>query len=486
MSDGGGLRLEALLERRSRRLRVIVLGVALGCSLGILVYAGFRLIPPHPFGLADDYRVFYSAAKLLTAGHNPYATRGLEAVEQAVYHYPHLQPTLDSFAYLPITATVMVPLSQLPFWVSYALYSALGLVVAGLVISLLARDLGWRHDRLLVGAVVVSWVTVLGFVSGQFDALMLAVVAGAMLLGWRQHPLPSGLVMGLVWLKPDLLWPAPIFLFLALWPQRRSAARFALGFALTSTGCLAAYPGLLPAWWSAALGFSRTVGVSQPDLAGLPSLAGAAPAGWRLASGLTAPGSLAVAAIALAAMAVFAAWMMLSPDWRRLTPVGRIAWGVALPLGIWLVATPYAHTNDDLLLLPLLMLTVGRDARRVHGLGLWLSLAVVALVLLTWPGGLVPWEVATAAAILLGAAVWRRRTDPLLTGFGAGLAVLAMALLPPVSPFHLLQVALTPLAAAAVLVEGCRTCWMEVGGAGTGPAYASEPHLGIASSAVGG
>ena len=36
-------------------------------------------------------------------------------------------------------------------------------------------------------------------------------------------------------------------------------------------------------------------------------------------------------------------------------------------------------------------------------------------------------------------------------------------------------VGLTPLAVLVLVVEGGRTCWMEVGGAGTGPAYFPEP-----------
>ena len=62
-----------------------------------------------------------------------------------------------------------------------------------------------------------------------------------------------------------------------------------------------------------------------------------------------------------------------------------------------------------------------------------------------------------------------------LTGLGTGLAVLALVTLPVVYQFHTLPVGLTPLAVAVLCVEGARTVWIEVGGAGTGPAYASEP-----------
>jgi hypothetical protein len=179
-------------------------------------------------------------------------------------------------------------------------------------------------------------------------------------------------------------------------------------------------------------------------------------------------------ALALIAIATFSIWMMTSSDWRRVSPVGRIAWGVGLPVAIWLAATPYAHPNDDLLLLPLFMLTVGRDARRVHGQGLALAVLVVVWILLIWPSGVVPWPLGLLVLGVLAAALWHWRTDSRLTGFGAGLCLLSLATLPAVWPFHLLQVGLTPVAVVLLVVEGARTCWMEVGGAGTGPAYVAD------------
>ncbi|MGH7704833.1 MAG: hypothetical protein ACRENY_03105, partial [Candidatus Dormibacteria bacterium] len=139
-----------------------------------------------------------------------------------------------------------------------------------------------------------------------------------------------------------------------------------------------------------------------------------------------------------------------------------------------------------LLLLPLLMVTVGRDARRIHGLGLGLSAATLLLLLLVWPLGVVPWQVGLPILGGLGVAVWLGRTDLRLTGYGAGLCVLTLAVLPPIWGLHLLGVGLTPVAVLVLVVEGARTCWMAVGGAGTGPAYFEEPvGPGIAGSPSG-
>jgi hypothetical protein len=310
-----------------------VLLISVGCSLSLAAYALTRFIPPRPYGLADDYRVFFAAARLLGGGHSPYDWGKLQAVEQLAQFYSRLPTTLDSFANLPIAATLLEPLSKLPFWASYIAFTCFGAATALLMLALLARDLGWTRVAALVLGVLVSWIARLGFAAGPFDALMFAVLAGSMLLAWHDRPFLAGLVVALIWVKPDLLWPAPVFLFLVLWQRPRRAWWFAVGFAAVSALCLAASSGLLPAWWRAAHGFASGVGTQQPDLAGLPGLLRASPAGSGLGTGVLAPGTLVVIAGALVGMAVFAAWMMLSSDWRQVSPVGRIAWGGRAAVG---------------------------------------------------------------------------------------------------------------------------------------------------------
>jgi len=467
--------LEELLGNRGRRLRWLILAVTLGCALGLAVFAVFHEIPPRPAGLADDYRVFYAAAELIGRGVNPYHLGPLQAAEQAAHAYPSLNPVLDTFVDPPITAWLLVPLSKLPFWPSYGIVTALSVVFGVITLTLLARDLGWRHTSILAASVIVSWIGLLGLLSGQFDALLFAALAGSMLLAWHERSLAAGCVLAVTLLKPSLLWPVPIFMFLALWPDRRKALHFAAGFLLVAALFALSSWSLLASWWHQLGVFGGGVGTQQPDLAGLPGLLVAAPSSWHLGTGLTAPATLGLIALAFTSMAVFAVWMMISPDWRRVSPVGRVTWAVALPVGVWLLAIPYAHPNDDLLLLPLFMLTVGRDARRVHGLGLGLSAATMALFLLIWPAEVVPWSLGLLLLALLAVGVWYWRTEIRLTGFGAGLCVLALAMLPPIEGFHLLTVGLTPVAVLILVVEGARTCWMEVGGAGTGPAYFEEP-----------
>ena len=465
--------LDELLESRSRRPRMLVLALVIGVSVGMVVLALTRVLPPHPYGLGSDFRVLYGAAKAIADGQNPYSPQVLLHFLQRADPYPYQQPALNYFAYLPITAVVLVPLTTLPFWAAFVVLTAVGAAAAGVVTVFLLRDLGWSHDRLTAAAALVSWISFQGFLYGQFDAVLLAAVGGAMLLAWHHRPLASGLVLGVLWVKPDLLWPAPIFLALALWPDRHRILWFATGFATASMAALLAGVALLAPWGHALARFSTGIGTTQPDLSGLPSLQQAAPPAWGFTGHLLTPGTLAVIALALLGMVVFGWWLLASSAWDGVTEVGRISWAVSVPVAIWLAATPYAHSNDDLLLLPLLALVLGRDVRRLHGSGLWLAIGVVLLMLLAWPAGVVPWPVALGVFGALASLLWGLREDERLTGFGAALALLLIAYLPVLDPIHLLPVSLTPVAALVVVVEGCRTCWMEVGGAGTGPAYAS-------------
>ncbi len=473
--------LEALLERRDRRLRTLVLGSVFGICLGYAVYALLHLVPPQPYGLGGDYRVFYAAAGMVAAHHDPYHLAALQRAEQAAWAYPRAlwQPALDRFANPPAVALAMGPLTALPFWASYAVFTAIGLAALAVVVAVLARDLGWHHWVLLLVAAVLTWIGLLGITAGQFDAMLTAAVGGAMVLAWRDHPAGAGALLGLAWIKPDLVWPVPIFLFLALWPDRRAAGRMGAGFLAAGLGLLALQlalvPALLPQWLGTLTRFAGAVGRVQPDLGGLPGMLRALPAHWGLGTGLASPGSLALVGVGLAAMAVFAVWLARAEDWTEVTRVGRIAWGVAFPLGVWLLVTPYSHPNDDLLLLPLVLLTIGRDARRVHGSGLLGSVAAILLLAAFWPVRLLPLALLPVVLAMAAVLLWVRRTDARLTGFGSGIVLLTLVTLPGVAPFHALVVGLTPLAALALVVEAGRTVWMEVGGAGTGPAYVQRP-----------
>ncbi len=466
-------------QEPSRWLGPLLLTGVVIADIGFSVRALVRALPPTSSGLAYDFRVFYGAAAALAQHHDPYHSPALVLAEQAADHLSRPQPGAAQFVSAPIVAVVLRPLTGLPFWAAFALFSAVGLVVLAVSLAVLARDLGWRHWAILVLAVITTWIGFSGLVVGQLDALLFGVVAGGLVLAWRGHPAWAGALLALIWLKPDIAWPVPVFTALALWPDRRAAVRLGSAFTVSAALLLGIQwlvrPGLLGSWVREVLHFSRSAGHAQPDLAGLPGVVAALPARWGLGTGLTSPSSLGVLAIGCLAMAAVGWWLVRHPGGFGLTRIERLGWGVAIPLAIWLLVTPYSHPNDDLLLTPLVLLTLGRDARRVHGPGLLPAVAAVAALAFLWKLHVPLLPLLPLVAVIAAILLWVRPTDPRLTGFGVGIVILALVSLPILPPFHPSAAGLTSLAALALLIEAGRTLGMDVGAAASAPPRGREP-----------
>lgn len=386
------------------RTRRLILGGLLVFTLVFAVFALEHMLPPQPYGLADDWRVFYAAATVVQHGGNAYDAATMHAAEQAAQHYQNVQPSLDDFTDLPVVALLLRAVTWLPFWPSYILFTAIGVVIAAAALIAWIRDAGWRRGGLWVLAAMCSWPMLLGFFSGQFDALLLGATVGALVLMRRNRPIAAGLCMAGVLLKPHLLWPLPLLLFAVWLPEPRRAWRFAAaGAAVVAAGAALGFV-LVPhasGFLSHLLGFGSRVGAEQPDLAGLPAMVLHLPGGSAAGAALAVAGVEAVLALALACPR-YRPLRELGAEQRSLVPLAGLA--------LWLALTPYAHPNDDVLLFPLLALLIGRDARALG-----------------------------RAALLTGAALG------------------AMAVLPTIWPFHVLSVPVTPVAVSLVALAGLRS-----------------------------
>lgn len=426
------------------RLRRLLLGSVLVTTLGFALFALQHMLPPQPYGLADDWRVFYAAAHAVQQGGNPYDASTIHAAEQAAQHYRSVQPSLDDFTDLPVVALLLRAVTWLPYWTSYAVFTALGSAVALAALALWLRESGWtRRAPWLLGA-MASWVMLLGLFSGQFDALLLGGTIAALWCMRRHRPLAAALCMSAVLLKPHLLWPLPLLLFAVWLPDRRRAWSFA-GWtaALLAGGTLAGFA-LVPGssgFFGHLLGFGARVGSVQPDLAGVPGLLLHLPGGAIAGVAVAAAGVAGVLGLAVAA-ARDPRLRTLGERHRALIPLAGLA--------LWLACAPYAHPNDDVLLFPLLALLVGADAAQLEGralaLGLAGSLAVAAAFIAAPVAG---WLLLAAAAC--AALVRRRRFQA--AGLGSA-GVAALAVLPAAWPFHVLSVPVTPVAVALVAVAG--------------------------------
>ena len=238
----------------------------------------------------------------------------------------------------------------------------------------------------------------------------------------------------------------PLLLAAAQLPDRRGAMRCASAAAGTALAAVAAGEALMPgstaAFLSHLVTFGGRISAVQPDLAGLPGMVSRLPGGAALGVAIAAVGVLLVLGVA---------WLA-ARDGRalRLRRERRVALCVGLGLAAWLLTTPYAHPNDDVLLFPLLALIAGRDAASLGERDLVRALActlgVVAAFVIAAPLG---------AVASLAVAYWLLRRPAEVRGSDlAALALVAIAILPMAWPFHVLDVSLTPLAVLVVAAAG--------------------------------
>ncbi len=410
-------------------------------------YAGFavlHLFPPAPYGMADDWRVFMAAGLVVTHGGNPYDPTTMHAAEQVVDHYPHVQPSLDDFTDLPIVGLLLRAFSWLPFWWSYAVFTAMGLGVAAIAMWSWLCHLGWARRGPWVVAALLSWPLLVGVFSGQLDLLMLGGAVAGLLCMRRGWPWLAGLSMAVVLLKPHILWPLPVLLGAAWAAEPAQLRRFAAAAAAAIGGgallgfLFVAHSG---AFFPHLLGFESRVSSVQPDLAGLPGLVAPLPGGSLAGDLIAAAGALGVLAIAVVA-ARHPRLRALGLDQRSLIPLAG--------LGLWLAVTPYAHPNDDVLLFPLLALVMGADGRALDPRWM-LTGAVLSLALIT---GFVISGAVGGALLALIVLSWALRRDQVPARAAPALALTTLALLPTIWPFHLVPVSLTPIAVSCVAVAG--------------------------------
>ena len=429
---------------RGVRLRRLILGGLFVFTLVFAAYAFEHMFPPQPYGIADDWRVFYAASTVVQHGGNPYDPATIHAAEQAAEHYQHVQPSLDDFTDLPVVAIALRAVTWLPFWWSYAVFTVLGAAVAAAVLWIWMRDAGWRTRAVWLLGAMASWPVLLGVFSGQFDFLVLGGTVGSLLLMRRDGPVAAGVCMAVVLLKPHLLWPLPLLLFSVWLFDPRRAWRFAATtISVLGAGTLAGFL-FVPqsaGFLGHVLGFGSRVGSDQPDLSGLPGMVLHLPGGAAAAVAIAAAGIVAVFALAVRAARSAQAGGV---------PAGQAALITLTGLAVWLSLTPYAHPNDDVLLFPLLVLLLRQNGRQISGRALAYGAVGAAGVGAAFIAS-APLGYAVIAVGVAGLAFeWRRLTPEGIAS--AGLA--ALAILPVIWPFHVLQAPVTPVAVTLIALAG--------------------------------
>lgn len=401
--------------KRSRLATTGIVGLLLGCG----VFALFRLIPQSLY-LGGDFRVFYSAALLARHGISPYGGHALLLTEQHVRYLAAAQHGLRSnFTYLPIVAWVLIPLTYLPFWTGYVIFSVVSAAAAATGVYALARTLNWSAPWAAAMCSLVVWCSLWTLVVGQWDSLILAAVAGVLVLRVRSANFAAGLLLTVTWVKPQLLLPLAPLVALTLWPHRREILRL-LGGLGTGTAVGLVVQVLVSrtelfAWWSSLQHFARGIPADQGSLAGIEGLIGYAPAAWHLTDAVTGFPDVEIIAFTVVAVGVVAVRIVMKNRPFQPHESEALMLALTLPLGLWLAGTPYDHINDLTLLIPLAMVIVGPDALRL-GKPLYL-VGLVAFQLSTYVEALVGFRVNLAPWGVLAVCVcglWLAAVKPLI------------------------------------------------------------------------
>jgi hypothetical protein len=369
------------------------------------------LLLPHEGGLGHDFAAFYAAGLTLRHGHDPYSWSQLGATEAHLGSIsdPRQPMRFNPYANPPLFAWALAAFTLVPEQPAYVIWLAAMLTAMLGSVALLAScdGMGRRGWALLIFAVTPA--PVIGYFLGQQTPLLLLALAAALAALRHNRPALAGVALTVGWIKPHLMFPIALVLVAMLsWPQaRRLLASFLCASALFGLASwLLTGAALFMAWLRDLSVYGHTLDTVQPDLSSL--------AGVYL-SVVERPWSAYIGAAIVGAWLLFAVLLVRKARREGLAPADdRWLRLVALALASWLLATPYAHPADLVLLAPALPLLLGRhlgglaDARVRLALGmllvapeadllgfrpnLWLSYSV--LVPLTMLIALRPWHTA--------------------------------------------------------------------------------------------
>jgi hypothetical protein len=312
---------------------------------------------PNGKSFGADYAMFAAAAQVMRHGGNPYDHTVLLRTEAADMRRLHLEmvdrPAVVRVGNPPTFFWALGPLAAAPFQPA-ALAWIIGLYVLSLVgaVASLAY-LGWRNRPLPSLVFMLMPEVFLGAFYGNVICLVFAALAGSLFLVQRR-PFLAGVLLALAWLKPPVALPIALLIFLF---QAEARNRVAGGFALATLGGLlvtvaAGGPGSLVDWLIGLGGYSRDI-ASLPDIASMAGLyVGWAPEGLRLLLGA----GTVVLALALTA------YVWTRQTQGRSVPLRTVGW----LWFAWLLATPYAHFSDLMLLTPAVLAMLGPNGSQTN------------------------------------------------------------------------------------------------------------------------
>lgn len=320
-------------------LGAYLVGLVLGAA--ILIASGYADRSPAAVR-QGDFAQFWVGPRAFILGIDPYAS--------ATWHTTAVSlgaVTTDTnvFGYFGWSLVLLYPLALLDLDTAAAVWLFVGLAAAAIALWALLRAYlpGIPIAHTLVGlALVGSHPARLNVLLGQWGFILLAAVAGAIVLLRARRPISAAACAVLLMVKPQLfLLSAPA---LAAWAWRNGWRRFLPAAALFAGALALVSVVLLPQWpgaWLREMPTHRLFDPPQTTTLATVLYGVFGPVGTWLALGTIAAGVLAALRFDLRGEAALAAWLALSA-----------------------VAAPYTWSYDHILLLVPLVVGAGVVARR--------------------------------------------------------------------------------------------------------------------------
>lgn len=351
-------------------------------SLAFVVIAARSAGPPLD-QLGGDFRVLYGAGDTLRHGSSPYSTLTLQ---RFIVTLPGgaKNPGPWPFAYLPWCAMVMACWSLLPYWVALGLWTFFGFAVVIVAIQRWTKLLKWQHPWLAGVASSLSTIAIFNYFLGQVSTITLGLLVGVLsTIRSRHYAWAGALSVTGALLKPQDLWllvPLP-WVALRLTQRSMSGWRRLLAAEVIATLVLLGIPAIVDrtlflGWIAEISNFGMHLS-AQDELVGLSGLTAFAPGSWHLTTSLTDPLVPAIVVVGMAAIVIMVWRLQSAVAIQRLSLERQIGWMMLLPLGAWMLITPYGHTQDLLVVFPLAILALGVNARELSGLRGWLVVSSV-------------------------------------------------------------------------------------------------------------
>jgi hypothetical protein len=271
-------------------------------------------------GFSVDFHTYLAAARVgLQAGWTHLYDQALVAIEQ-----DRLTPTLWSQPFLspPGVAWIVTPLTPLPYWIAFALWAVFTFAAFAAALAWAGVSTGLSRWIAVLGALAPWWV--LHAVSvGQVVPLVAAGVVVAWRLLREKKDIAAGIVLAVIFLKPNTAILAPFALLVA--------GRYRAFAAWVAAGAVVALIAVL------TMGIDGMVAYANQLLAPLP----------KGADSLTFKGALGVEGVPATVLRVLVVAIALAAAFKL-----RSSPGLALAAGIvgTLIVAPYLHGSDLCLL----------------------------------------------------------------------------------------------------------------------------------------